>query len=116
MKTPAAVLPELVLENDLRYRLERFTPAQAAGYLHIAIDRVYRYAAGGQIGHVKDGRRRIRFSQADLDLWRQARRVEPRDAATVKVRQARLRGSSLLPPTNSHERFDPDRSRDRRTA
>jgi excisionase family DNA binding protein len=111
MKTPTAVLPQLVAESDTLYALERFTPAQAAGYLGIAIDSVYSHAAGGRIGYRRAGRR-ILFSQADLDLWRAAHRVPARDAATTKVRRARQSASSSLPSIGRRV-FDPNSQKER---
>ena len=113
---PAETVPEPVSEGHPLYRDERYTPPQAAAYLHICVDRVYRYAAGGQLGHRRDGRRRLRFSQADLDVWRAAHRVEARDRATVRLKHARSNRTAILPPTTSHALFDPSHGRERRPA
>lgn len=81
IRSAAVVLPELVSESDRRYTLERFSVKEAAGYLSIDQAKVYRLVAAKAIGCRRDGPRRVLFSQADLDAWREARRETPKAAA-----------------------------------
>ena len=72
----AVTLPGLVEPGDRRYALEVLTVKQAALYLGVSVTKVYRELGAGRIGCRRDGRRSVRFSQADLDAWRAAKRVE----------------------------------------
>lgn len=103
----AVVLPPMLTPSDPRYTLETYSVAQAAGYLGIAVCRVYQHASTGELAHLKDGARRLRFSQADLDAWRQRRRVEARAETRtfVPVPVARQREQVGDIPLPRHRRF-----------
>jgi hypothetical protein len=81
------VLPASVHPDHPDYTLERYDVRQAAVYLGRAVPFIYGEVAGRRIAYRRDNpenshatkRRttaRIRFSQKDLDAWRDARRVE----------------------------------------
>ena len=92
----SVALPSPVTPAHPDYEREVYSVAQAAAYLCVHVSRIYADAAARRIGCRRDGRRRLRFSQGDLDRWRQARRVEPRDAVTssAPVRVARRQPST----------------------
>lgn len=83
------ILPASVRADDVDYRRERYSPAQAALYLNVSVDVIYAAVAAGGIGHRRSEPTRARktprtratsgrlhFAQSDLDAWRAARRHE----------------------------------------
>lgn len=95
------VLPPLVTPDDPRYGLERFDVRQAAAYLCVHVARIYSDAAAGQLAHRRDSQFRLRFAQADLDAWRQARRREVTPAVAPPMPRPPARAMStlaVLPP------------------
>lgn len=105
MELPPSLAPE---HPD--YRRERYSVAQAALYLIVHVSRVYADAAAGRLGHRRDGNRRLRFSQADLDEWRTARRVEVRPQAH-QVTAPRAPAPRVPTVTASLESFMPKKRR-----
>lgn len=84
---PPDALPETLLPSDPNYGRERYTVTTAALYLSVGRDTVYREAAAGRLGYRRTTPAgELRFSQAHLDLWREARTSPARDAASRKVR------------------------------
>lgn len=73
--TRAVALPSSVNPGDPDYARERYTTSQASVYLGVSREFLYRQIEQRLIGHLRDGRM-VRLSQADLDAWRQNRRVE----------------------------------------
>lgn len=84
---------EILSPTDPRYTLERFSALQAAGYLTISVDLLYRLIARGEISYRRGTQKhaRIKFSQGDLDSWRNAQRHE---ATTGPVAKAQRFGRS----------------------
>lgn len=83
VKTPT-VMPLTLPAGHPDLKLERYTAAQAAIYLDVPIWTVYDAIKARSIGHrrlAKGNGGRVRFSQNDLDRWREAHRVEPDGAA-----------------------------------
>lgn len=86
-------LPPTLHPSHPDYARERYSPAQAALYLEMSVEQVYRLVAAGVIAYrraaaqrsraqgVRRTRGRIHFSQADLDAWRRASRCEPLPAS-----------------------------------
>lgn len=68
-KAPRAdvVLPPSLSPEHPDYTRERYSVPQAAAYLLVSPSRIYADTSAGQLAHRKDGNRRLRFSQADLD-------------------------------------------------
>lgn len=83
MKTVA--IPTSVDQAHPDYGRERYSVDEAAAYLLVHVTRIYRDAAAGRLAHRRDGVRRLRFSQADLDAWRAARRREVTDATEKRT-------------------------------
>jgi excisionase family DNA binding protein len=73
--THAVTLPPAVTPNDPEYTRERYSTSQASVYLGVSREFLYRQVEQHRIGHLREGRM-VRLSQADLDAWRQSRRVE----------------------------------------
>ncbi len=96
-----AALPPILEPTDPGYTREVYDVKQAAAYLVVHVSRIYADIAKGELAHRKDGNRRLRFSQADLDAWRLARRVEVRGAVSRETRppvpRPRLLPSADLP-------------------
>ena len=85
-------LPPTLRPSDADYGRERYDTAQAALYLNVPISAVYTAIAGKTIGHRRQGHGRggrVRFSQADLDAWRLAQRVEPDGREETRPRLVR---------------------------
>ena len=80
-----ATMPASVTPEHPDYTREVFSVDQAALYLCVDRTRVYADVAAGKLGCRKDGARRYRFSQADLDAWRLAHRIEPRAAKAIRL-------------------------------
>ena len=78
-------MPPVLLPTDPSYTLEVYDVRQAAAFLCVHRSRIYADIAAGLLAHRRDGHRRIRFSQADLDQWRQAKRVEAKPARLTLV-------------------------------
>lgn len=89
----AVILPPTLTPADPDYARERYTTAQAAEYLGLALGRVYTETAGGRLAHRRDGFRGMRFSQADLDAWRTQRRVD----ATARTERPRREPTPTRP-------------------
>jgi excisionase family DNA binding protein len=73
--TRVVTLPTSLNPGDADYARERYTTSQASVYLGVSREFLYRQIEQRRIGHLRDGRM-VRLSQADLDTWRQNRRVE----------------------------------------
>ncbi len=80
----AVELPPTLAPSDPDYTRERYDVKQAAAYLVVTPTTVYIEANAHALGHRKDGNRRRVFSQADLDAWRAARRVESEDRRPLR--------------------------------
>lgn len=78
-------LPQVLDPAHPAYGLETYSVRTAAAYLVCHPAQIYARAAKGELGYRRDGNRRLRFSQADLDAWRQARRVEARTTSARMV-------------------------------
>ena len=104
--TPVALPPSLPVDHP-DYTRERFSVAEAAAYLLVHVTRIYADAAKGELGYRRDGNRRLRFSQADLDAWRQARRVEARTTpARMVTRSSRpVAAPAAVLPLPAKRRF-----------
>jgi excisionase family DNA binding protein len=78
------VVPPTLPPTHPEYGLERYRLEQAARYLRRSVRSLQQDVAKRRIAFRRDGRR-LWFSQADLDAWREAHRVElsPRAVATV---------------------------------
>src|SRR5688572_32870812 len=79
------------------YTRERYDTAQAALYLNVPISSVYTAIGTKTIGHRRQGHGRggrVRFSQADLDAWRESQRVEP-ESRIVPRRERAARVAEL---------------------
>lgn len=88
-------MPLVLHADDPAYALERYSVPQAAAYLLVSPSRIYADVSAGRLAHRKDGNRRLRFSQADLDAWRAARRVEVRDRPRLAAAKASPLASRL---------------------
>jgi excisionase family DNA binding protein len=105
MARASLTLPVSVPPGHPDYTRETYSLAQAAAYLCVSATWVYREVAAGQLAHRRHGsgrNARITFSQADLDAWRQSRRVERR-AATALGTSASARLQPL--PIPARRRF-----------
>lgn len=94
------VLPPTLRPSDADYGRERYDTAQAALYLCVSRDVIYTAIKTHSLSHRRhaSGRGgRVRFSQADLDAWRQAQRVEsaPTVLASVGIRPRPARVAEL---------------------
>lgn len=79
-------LPPTLRPTDPDYARERYGLSQAAAYLDIGADQLYREVARGRIGFRRNGEKgRIHFSQQDLDEWRQAHRSAARGPARARL-------------------------------
>jgi excisionase family DNA binding protein len=85
-------LPPTLPVNAPDYSRERYDVRAAAEYLAIPVGSLYRETAAGTIACRRTGRA-LRFSQADLDAWRQAHRspVQPASFAPAGLPRPRLR-------------------------
>lgn len=104
MKAPRT-LPPTLRSSDADYTRERYDSAQAALYLDVPRDVIYTAIKHRRIGHRRqtaDHGGRVRFSQADLDAWRQAQRVEAAAPNARRTAAPRARGAELqdLMPQN----------------
>lgn len=94
------LLPPSVHPSHPDYTRERYSPAQAALYLNVCTDIVYREAQAGRLSHRRDQAKRrgvvqirrtsgrLHFSQSDLDQWREARRHGASTAIQTSSRAA----------------------------
>lgn len=86
---PGMEAPTSLTPDHPDYTREVYSVKQAAAYLRVSVDRVYEEAAARRLAHRRH-RRTILFSQADLDAWRQAGRVDvagaPASVATPRPR------------------------------
>lgn len=87
------VVPTTLHSSDPNYTRERYSVAQAAVYLDVPVGAVYEAVGKRQIAHRRLGRGRIRFSQADLDAWRRANRIEVHTREVDRVALKRRRES-----------------------
>lgn len=109
MKTAVAIatvaLPPTLAPSDPNYRRERYSVDQAAVYLEVNRSRIYSLCALGVLAHRVDGGRK-RFSQADLDAWRDACRIEVARPAPARPRLATADGAQVVMlPAIKHRRF-----------
>lgn len=74
-------LPPVRHESDPLYTREDYSVAAAAAYLHTSHASIYAEAHAGRIGFRRGSMRRLLFSQADLDAYRESRRHPARPAA-----------------------------------
>jgi len=82
--TPASAskfMPSAMAPSDPDYTRELYSVEQAAVYVGVGTWKVYAAVASGELAHRRLGR--IRFSQADLDAWRAANRVEAKSFARL---------------------------------
>lgn len=85
--------PAILRPSDEAYSLERFDVAQASAYLGLHRKTLYRLVEEQQIGCRRLGERgRLKFSQADLDQWRELHRVD----AVLTPKQARRERLTLV--------------------
>jgi excisionase family DNA binding protein len=101
-------MPLLVHAGDPGYVLERFTVKQAANYLSLPVSQVYALAAARAISYRRDtAKGRIRFSQADLDAWREARHVDvaPKFQRSTSTVRPRARTAVATLPLPAKRRF-----------
>lgn len=103
-------LPPSVHPTDPNYRRPRYTTAEAALYLTISRESLYTAVQRGELGCVKlDGphvvqgsKRRMRFSQADLDAWIDAHRVEANPQALNDLARAKAKRTKAPRPSITH--------------
>lgn len=109
-------LPPTLPTGHPDLKRERYNSAQAAIYLDVPVDVIYRAVAKRAIGHRRaSGSRggRVRFSQADLDAYREAQRVEPTGVTqpvpgingVASRRQGRVSELSQVMPKHSDRVF-----------
>lgn len=101
-------LPPSLHSDHPDYTRERYTVLQAAQYLQRQRSRIYLAVARGEISYRQDGEVRgtIRFSQADLDAWRQARRHEITQGQRAAL-PAATRGRVRISDDDGLDRFMP---------
>ena len=67
------------IENLLQQaQPQPMTLAEAAAYLHLSKQSVYRLTSRSEIAHYKPSGKKIYFLRSDLDQWLTQRRVRPR--------------------------------------
>jgi excisionase family DNA binding protein len=54
------------------------TYAQASTHLNLKLGTLYALVSQGRVPHVRLGRRLVRFSRSDLDVWLQQHAVAPK--------------------------------------
>jgi excisionase family DNA binding protein len=85
----AVAMPTLVTPDHLDYTRELFSVSAAAAYLVTSRDAIYREAHAGRIGHMVASRRRLLFSQQDLDVYRASLRKPARTVVAAPAPRQR---------------------------